>query len=771
MSQGDSLLCSTLTACHADAHDLCMCVGVCVCEMVSHVPVSHVSSGVHVQGQESSSGKAVRQKLRQLGGLIFDPHLASICKLSGSSLADVLLSHCISEDLSPHRRDAINAPTSPKGFSSTSPRQVRTSSPAGQVKHRIAEPAAMEGAAEPAWPVWGCNPAEQTEASGSFRNAGPTSSQAQRSSDRHTTEAAATSWDAARDADQCSEVSLSPRVAAALPLAPAGVGNAMQPESQFGDMIRTGAGPSWLESPSPLASQTQPSEFGRAKQRPSGNFDACMDGGFPDMETLARPSQPPQEQHAADPAASAVNDDHPGSFSTIAGHHKSSAGTSHELRARQHQQQQQQASVPKDARLQGSGSAMGMGWGSCYSQPQPQGHLQGPLPRPWSAYPKMAAPSPPQQNTSPRVLPGPPQSPSLEISHSANPGTEPPAESVSHPAADASTHHTPPPAAYSTHGIAAVSSGVPPGESNAQQPRPPTPQSLGAGFGGLHMRWARSPSGRKGGLDITFDAAGDAMHDHRLGVEPSASSQLPAERMPELPERSCQNPQPISPTHSGHYPNCSHPDHFSLRSPTGSANQSPNGGSSAASPHTSAAIVAPPARALFPASSQQPPAPATSAAVRLPLPFSSHSKIQTRDSRPAPSQPESFSPGRFEVPYGSLTNAAELAKGSRDQGWDPLGQKLRAQAGDASNASMDASAAQDAGQHNGMGWRIAAGQGAQAVPHEAGNQRQAARPGFKWSSTGELGSLSTNQPKRSASGHVGNPLFDSRTGSGAEGLP
>ncbi|KAK9855465.1 hypothetical protein WJX84_007238 [Apatococcus fuscideae] len=76
-----------------------------------------------MQGQESVSSKAVRQKLRQLGGLIFDPHLASICRLSGSSLADVLLSHCISDDLSIHRRDLTNPPTSPRGIGPTSPQQ------------------------------------------------------------------------------------------------------------------------------------------------------------------------------------------------------------------------------------------------------------------------------------------------------------------------------------------------------------------------------------------------------------------------------------------------------------------------------------------------------------------------------------------------------------------------------------------------------------------------------------------------------------------------
>ena len=579
---------------------------------------------------------------------------------------------------------------------------------------------------------------------------------------------AATSRNAAGDGDRCSEASLSPRVAVAPPSAHAGAADVMQPAGhQFEGMIRTSVGPGWLDPPSPPASQNHSTDF-RTRQRPSGNFDACMEGGFLDMGAPAGPLQPTQYQHAAVPAAAVINHVRPGSTSTMAGHHKGSAGNSHELGMRQ--QHQQQGSVPKDAGSHGSGRERGMGWGSCYGQPQPQGHLQGPLPRPWSAYPKMAAPSSPPGSTSPGASSGPRQ---MEMSYSARPGAQPPVESTSQPTADPSTSRIQSPVTYSTNEFADLSSGgVAPRVSNTQQPRPATPQGLGAGLGGLHMRWARSPSGRTGGLDITFDAAGDAMHGYGHSGERSADGQPTVEQeelhlaMPELQERSCLPPPPVSPTHSGHYPKCSHPDHHSLRSPTSFVSQSRK----AASPRATAGIVAPPVRALFPATTQGQVTPSAAGDVRPPLPLSNHKKGQARDSGPASSPPGSLSPGRFEVPYGGLANAAEQAKGSRDQGWDPLGQKLRAQAGDVSNATMDPAPARDAEQRGGASWRIAAGQSAQEAPDEAGSQRQAARPGFKWSSTGELGSLSTGQPKRSTSGHVGNPLFDSRTGSGVEGL-
>ncbi|KAK9838727.1 hypothetical protein WJX74_002173 [Apatococcus lobatus] len=692
-----------------------------------------------MQGQESVSSKAVRQKLRQLGGLIFDPHLASICRLSGSSLADVLLSHCISDDLSIHRRDLTNPPTSPRGIGPTSPQQVKA---ADDVQHVKATTSIHQ------LPNW--------------------------NQEQHT----ASPGDAAQDGDAISELSLSPGVSVALPAASAEVGDELQRGPQDEGMIRTAAEMGSWDPPSPQVLQQPQGHFHAARQRPSGNFDACMEGGFPNMAASMA-----HAQDTAVPAAAAGSHDTPSSSNSTGAIGPQGSATSRQIlgqrvamgsiagsqtgQAYEARLGQQPGSSARTAGFQSS-SPVGMGWGSCYDygQTQLQGILQGPVPRPWSAYPKMAAPSSPRGIPSPGASPATPQPTSKVPAHTANPGCVTPATYVSRPA-NAPAPHTP-------QDSAADSSGAPPrlgtlqsarpaqafaadssGESlrvNTRQQPPATPQGLGSGFSGLHMRWARSPSGRQGDLDITLDANENAHVTTYCSRQSehitSASQPFPGQSglQSALPDASHEGyigrptQLPVSPTHSGQYPHCSHPDHCSLHNPPAFVTQSP-------SRPVAASTLASPS-----------PAPVPSAAARVLFPRAGHGKGQAGQAN---STAQSATAGKFDAPFGSLADAAELAKGSRAQGWDPLGLKHSAQAGDLSTPTMDQPPAEQAN----AGWRIATElDHKQTVPCQGESNRPMVRPGFKWSNTGELGSLSISRPKRSASGHLGNPLFEPQAG-------
>ncbi len=134
-------------------------------------------------------------------------------------------------------------------------------------------------------------------------------------------------------------------------------------------MLRTAARPSSSDLPSPYQNR-RPAAFSDAKPRPSANFDACLEEGFPDMTN-------PHQQAAHSAAAAGFM----GSRPTPVG---------------------DQAAVGNITNKRYSPSAKGfarqqdqpatMGWGARLGQP-----ADVPSPnRPWSAYPKVSAPSQPQ---------------------------------------------------------------------------------------------------------------------------------------------------------------------------------------------------------------------------------------------------------------------------------------------------------------------------------------------------------------------------------------